>query len=103
VAGVSAHDSALMAQAAQQVNSAVEEIRALQSQLASAHDSMMGGWQGAAASTFTSAFTAFNTDFNKVINALNNLGEKLQQSGANYATIEAANKSGASKILGALS
>jgi len=103
VAGVSAHDSALMAQAAQQVDSAVNEIRGLQNQLASSHDSLMSGWQGAAASTFTSAFTSFNTDFNKVIQALDNLGLKLRQSGANYATIEESNKASANKIISALS
>jgi WXG100 family type VII secretion target len=103
VAGLSAHDSAMMAQAARQVDAAVAAIRGLQSQLASSHDTMMAGWQGTAASTFTSAFTAFNSDFNKVLVALNNLGEKLQQSGANYTTIEEANKASASKILNALS
>jgi WXG100 family type VII secretion target len=103
VAGVSTHDAQAMAVAANQVSSAVSEIRGLQSQLAAAHDSMMGGWKGPAASTFTSAFTEFNADFQKVIVALDNLGQKLQQSGRNYTTIEEANKSGASKILGALS
>jgi WXG100 family type VII secretion target len=103
VAGVSAHDSAMMAQAATQVDSAVSAIRGLQSQLASAHDSLTGSWQGPAAQTFTSAFTAFNSDFNKVIVALDNLGQKLKQSGANYTTIEDANKASGSKILNALS
>jgi WXG100 family type VII secretion target len=103
VAGVSTHDAQLMAVAANQVSSAVSEIRGLQSQLASAHDSMMGGWKGPAASTFTSAFADFNADFQKVITALDNLGLKLQQSGRNYTTVEEANKSSASKIIGALS
>jgi WXG100 family type VII secretion target len=102
VAGVSAHDSQLMAQAAAQVSSAVGEIQGLQSNLNGAHDSMMAGWQGPAASTFTSAFTEFNTDFGKVIQALNNLGEKLRASGVNYSTIEDANRSSASKIISAL-
>jgi WXG100 family type VII secretion target len=100
--GVSAHDAQLMAQAATQVSSAVSEIQGLQSNLASAHDSMMGGWKGPAASTFTGAFAEFNTDFTKVINALNNLGEKLRQSGVNYATTEQANQSSANKIVSAL-
>jgi WXG100 family type VII secretion target len=102
VAGVSAHDAQLMAQAATQVDSAVSEIRSLQSQLASAHETMQGGWKGAASSTFTSAFNEFNVDFNKVIVALDNLGAKLRQSGTNYTTIENANQSSANKILGAL-
>jgi WXG100 family type VII secretion target len=102
VAGVSAHDAALMAQAAQQVESAVGAIRGQQAQLASAHDSMMTGWKGTAASTFTSAYNEFNVDFNKVITALDNLGQKLRQSGANYTTIEEANRQSASKIISSL-
>jgi WXG100 family type VII secretion target len=102
VAGVSAHDAQLMARAATQVDSAVQQIRGLQSNLAGAHESMMSGWRGAAASTFTNAYTEFNADFNKVIVALNNLGEKLQQSGVNYTTIETANQSSANKIVSAL-
>jgi WXG100 family type VII secretion target len=102
VAGVSAHNAQLMGQAASQVESAVGEIRAQQSQLASAHETMMGGWQGPAASTFTSAFTQFNADYTKVITALENLGEKLRQSGVNYTTIEDANQGSANKIVRAL-
>ena len=99
---LSAHDAQLMAQAATQVDSAVGQIRGLQSNLAGAHESMMGGWKGAAASTFTNAYTEFNADFNKVIVALNNLGEKLKQSGVNYTTVETANQGSANKIIGAL-
>ena len=103
MAAVSAHDAHLMAQAANQVSSAVDQVRSLQSNLASSHDSMMGGWSGPAASTFTNAFTVFNGDFSKVIAALQNLGEKLQQAGVNYTTIEQANQSSANKITSALS
>jgi ESAT-6 family protein len=102
VAGVSAHDSQLMARAATQVDSAVSQIKGLQSNLAGAHESMMGGWRGAAASTFNNAYNEFNVDFNKVIQALDNLGAKLRQSGANYSTIETANQSSANKIVSAL-
>ena len=102
MAAVSQHDAALMAQAASQVESAVGTIRGLQSNLASAHESMMGGWQGAAAQTFTGAFNQFNVDFQKVIQALDYLGEKLQQSGKNYTTVENANQSSANKISAAL-
>jgi WXG100 family type VII secretion target len=91
-----------MAQAAAQVEAAVGQIRGLQNNLAGAHESMMTGWRGAAATTFTNAFTEFNADFNKVIAALDNLGEKLRASGVNYATIETANQGSANKILGAL-
>ena len=102
MAGVSAHDSQLMAQAATQVSTAVGEVQGLQSRLAAAHDSTQSGWQGAAASAFTNAYLEFNTDFTKVINALNNLGDKLRASGANYATVEQANTSSANKIISSL-
>jgi WXG100 family type VII secretion target len=91
-----------MAQAATQVDSAVGTIRGLQSNLASSHESMMGGWKGASASAFTTAYNQFNVDFNKVITALDNLGAKLRQSGVNYTTIETANQSSANKISAAL-
>jgi len=98
VAGVSAHDSQLMAQAATQVSTAVGEVQGLQSRLAAAHDSMSAGWQGQASTAFSNAYLEFNTDFTKVIAALNNLGDKLRASGANYATVEQANTSSANKI-----
>jgi WXG100 family type VII secretion target len=102
VAGLSQHDMQLMAQAATQVSTAVGEVRALQGRLNATHDSTMGGWKGPAASTFTSAFMEFNADFTKVIQALDNLGEKLRVSGVNYGTVEQANTSSASKIISAL-
>jgi WXG100 family type VII secretion target len=102
VAGVSAHDSQLMAQAATQVSTAVSEIQGIQGRLAAAHDSTTGGWQGQAATAFTGAFMEFNADFTKVIQALNNLGDKLRVSGTNYATVEQANTSSANKIIHAL-
>jgi WXG100 family type VII secretion target len=102
VAGLTAHDSQLMAQAATQVSTAVGEIQGLQGRLAAAHDSTTGGWKGQAANAFTSAFVEFNADFTKVINALNNLGEKLRASGVNYATVEQANVSSANKIISSL-
>jgi WXG100 family type VII secretion target len=102
VAGLTVHDSQLMAQAATQVSTTVGEVQGLQNRLAAAHDSTMGGWQGTAASTFTNAYTEFNADFTKVITALNYLGEKLRTAGANYATVEEANTSSANKVIQAL-
>jgi WXG100 family type VII secretion target len=102
VAGVSAHDSQLMAQAATQVSTTVGDVQGLQSQLAAAHDNLGGGWKGQASMAFTNAYTEFNADFTKVINALNYLGEKLRAAGANYATVEEANTSSANKVMQAL-
>ena len=102
MAGVASHDAQLMAQAASRVDTAVSEIKALQSRLAASHESLMGGWRGPAANTFTAAYGEFNVDFTKVLTALNNLGQKLRQSGVNYTTIEDANQSSANKIISAL-
>jgi WXG100 family type VII secretion target len=102
VAGLTAHDSQLMAQAATQVSAAVGQIRALQGRLDATHETAVGGWKGTAATTFTSAFTEFNADFSKVIAALDNLGEKLRVSGTNYATVEQTNTSSANKVISAL-
>jgi WXG100 family type VII secretion target len=100
--GESAFDRSLMARAATQVGSAVGEIQGAQGRLNAAHDSTMGGWQGSAASAFTQAFAEFNTDFTKVIQALNNLGDKLRASGVNYNTVEDANTTSSNKIISAL-
>ncbi len=102
MAGVASHDAQQMATAASQVEAAVGEIKGLQSNLAAAHENLQSGWVGTASSTFTNAFTEFNTDFTKVLNALNNLGEKLRASGQNYATVESANQSSANKIISSL-
>ena len=98
MAGVSQHDMQSMAQAANQVSTAVGEVQALQGRLNATHDSTMGGWKGPAAQTFTAAFMEFNADFTKVIRALDNLGEKLRASGVNYSTVEQSNTSSANKI-----
>jgi WXG100 family type VII secretion target len=102
VAGLTAHDSQLMAQAATQVSTAVSEVQGIQARLAAAHDSTTGGWQGQASMAFTNAYMEFNADFTRVIAALNNLGDKLRASGINYATVEQANTSSANKIIRAL-
>jgi WXG100 family type VII secretion target len=102
VAGESAFDRQLMAQAATQVGTAVGEIQGQQSRLAGSHDTMMGGWMGQAATAFTNAYLEFNTDFTKVINALNNLGDKLRAAGVNYNATEEANQASANKIAGIL-
>jgi WXG100 family type VII secretion target len=102
VAGESAFDRALMAQAATQVSTAVGDIQGIQSRLAGAHDSTVSGWQGPAATAFSNAYAEFNADFAKVIQALNNLGDKLRASGVNYNATEEANQSSANKVITAL-
>jgi WXG100 family type VII secretion target len=92
-----------MATAAQQTQGAVDSIRGIQNTMNGQHESLMGGWKGQAATAFTGAFTQFNGDFTKVLQALQNLQEKLHASQLNYSATEAANTQAASKITQALS
>jgi len=91
-----------MATAAGQVENTVAEVRSLQSTLNGYHDSLIGGWQGEAATAFTNAFTHFNSDFTIVINALQAIHDGLVGTHKNYTTTETANTAASSKITGAL-
>ncbi len=87
---------------AQQVESALGEIRAQQTRLVSIHDTLSGSWKGEASTAFTNAFTQFESDFNIVINALNGIHERLVGSHSNYSTVESANTQSANKLAGLL-
>jgi WXG100 family type VII secretion target len=93
---------AAMVTAAQQVESALGEIRSQQARLVSTHDTLQGGWKGEASAAFTNAFTEFNNDFGIVINALNGIHERLIGSHKNYNTVESANTDSANKLAGLL-
>src|ERR1700684_4275711 len=67
MAAESAFNRSAMAQAAVQVEDAVGQIRGQQSQLAGQHGDLMAGWQGEAATAFTSAYESFNSDFSQVL------------------------------------
>lgn len=88
MAGETAVNRTQMGTAAVQVEDAVSRIRGLQSQLDAYHGSLVGGWQGDAASAFTSAFEAFNADFTKVLNALQGIHDKLVGTRSTYQTTE---------------
>lgn len=103
MAGESAFDRAQMATAANQTEQAVDSIRSTQSSMNAQHEALQGGWKGEAATAFSSAFTQFNGDFTKVLQALQNLQEKLSASQKNYTATETANTQAASKITQALS
>jgi WXG100 family type VII secretion target len=102
MAGQVTVDRAAMVTAAQQVESALGEIRAQQARLVSNHDTLQGGWQGEASTAFTNAFNEFNNDFGIVINALNGIHERLIGSHSNYNTVESANTTSANKLAGLL-
>ena len=100
MAGESAVDRAAMAQAAVQVEDALGQIRSQQSTLAGYHSTLMGGWVGDAANAFTNAYTAFNEDFSKVINALNGIHENLIGTRARYEANEQAQTAVANRVAG---
>lgn len=102
MAGQVTVDRAAMVTAAQQVESALGEIRAQQARLVGTHDTLQGGWQGEASTAFTNAFNEFNNDFGIVINALNGIHERLVGSHGNYNTVESANTTSANKLAGLL-
>ena len=103
MAGESAFDRSLMATAANQTEQAVDSIRSIQSSMNAQHEALQGGWKGEASTAFSSAFAQFNGDFTKVLQALQNLQEKLSASQKNYTATETANTQAASKITQALS
>jgi WXG100 family type VII secretion target len=100
MAAESAVNRSAMATAAQQVEDAVSQIRGLQSQLAGYHGDMMGGWQGQAASAFTSAYEAFNSDFTQVINALQEFYPKLTTTRSRYEANEETLTSTSNRVAG---
>jgi WXG100 family type VII secretion target len=98
----SAVDRAAMAQAAVQVEDAVSQIRGQQSQLAGYHADLMGGWQGRAATAFTSAYEAFNADFSQVLSALQGIQEKLVTTRGRYQANEDTQTAAATRVMGLL-
>lgn len=102
MAGEVTVNRAAMVTAAQQVESALGEIRAQQARLNTIHDTLAGSWKGQASSAFTNAYMQFSSDFTIVINALNGIHERLVGSHANYSTTEAANTQTMNKVAAAL-
>jgi ESAT-6 family protein len=98
VAGETAVNRAQMATAATQVEDAVGQIRGQQSQLNGYHSELKGGWVGDASNAFTSAYESFSADFTKVINALENMHEKLVGTRSRYEATEQANTQNVSRI-----
>jgi WXG100 family type VII secretion target len=91
-----------MSTAATQVEAALSEIRAQQSQLANYNSELIGSWKGEAATAFANAYSQFNDDFTVVISALNGILERLGVSHQNYNAVETANQESASRISQAL-
>jgi predicted translin family RNA/ssDNA-binding protein len=81
VAAESAVSKAQMAAAASQIETAVEQIRSLQMQMNGYHADTMCGWLDNALSPFTVAYESFSADFINVLNALDEMHEKLANAG----------------------
>ena len=99
-AGESAVNRASMAQAAQQVESAVGVISGLQANMNGYTSQLGGGWQGNAAVAFTRTYEMFSADFAKVLNALQVIHEKLVSTRNTYQATEDANTARVNQVAG---
>ena len=100
--GETAVNRAQMATAATQVEDAVSKIHALQSQMNGYHAQLMSGWSGNAATAFTNTFEHFSADFTKIVNALENIHEKLVGTRSRYEATEESTTSAVGKVSGLL-
>jgi WXG100 family type VII secretion target len=99
-AGETAVNRAAMAQAAQQVESAVTVIRGYQSTMNGYTSQLQGGWQGQASSAFMNAYEAFSADFAKVLSALATIQENLVSTHGTYQATEETNTSAVNRVAG---
>jgi WXG100 family type VII secretion target len=98
MAGETAVNRAAMTTAYNNLQTAVDEVRGLQSRLAGYQSSLQGGWVGMASSAFTTAYTAFNEDFSKVIQAMQYMQDKLVVTEKRYAANEATQTEAANRV-----
>jgi WXG100 family type VII secretion target len=91
-----------MATAASQVEQAVSVIQGLQSSMNGYAGQLQGGWQGQAASAFSSTYETFTADFAKVLNALQSIQEKLVSTHGTYQATEETNTSQVTRVAGLL-
>ena len=91
-----------MAQAANQVESAVSVIRGLQSNMNGYNAALQGGWTGQAATAFGNTYEAFSADFAKVLNALQTIQEKLVSTQQTYTVTEDTTTGQVNRVAGLL-
>lgn len=77
-----------MAQAAQRVESAAQDLRKVQGDLGQEQAQLSGRWIGEAGSAFTKVYNEFNGELTKVLEVLDTLHEKLVQTKINYEASE---------------
>ena len=100
--GESAVDRAAMATAASQVEQAVSVIQGLQSSMNGYVSQLQTGWQGQAASAYSSTYESFTADFAQVRSALQSIQEKLVSTHGTYQSTEEANTSKVTRVAGLL-
>ncbi|MFC9973763.1 WXG100 family type VII secretion target [Spirillospora sp. NPDC050679] len=95
-------DRAEMAQAAQRVESAAQDLRKIQGDLGQEQSQLQGRWIGEAGSAFTKVYNEFNGELSKVLEVLNGLHEKLVQTKINYEASEQQQTESVNRIAGLL-
>jgi WXG100 family type VII secretion target len=91
-----------MTTAYNELQSAVDDVKALQTRLSGYQSDLSSGWVGEASSAFAGAYTAFNADFTKVVQAMQVMQEKLVATEKRYAVNEAEQTASASRVQGLL-
>jgi WXG100 family type VII secretion target len=87
-----------MTTAYNELQSAVDDVKALQSRLSGYQADLQGAWTGDASSAFASAYTAFNADFTKVVQAMQVMQEKLVATEKRYSANEAEQTASATRV-----
>ncbi|MFI0481880.1 WXG100 family type VII secretion target [Actinomadura sp. 9N215] len=95
-------DRAEMAQAAQRVEEAAQDLRKIQGDLGQEQAQLQGRWIGEAGSAFTKVFNEFNGELSKVLEVLNQLHEKLVQVKINYEGSEQQQTEAVNRVAGLL-
>jgi early secretory antigenic target protein ESAT-6 len=84
MAGPFSVDHATLGKAATDVQTTRSEVDGELKKLRSVVSELSGAWVGVAASGFQSVMTRFDTDANSLLNALEDIGNLLQKSGAQH-------------------
>lgn len=95
-------DRAEMAQAAQRVEQAAQDLRKIQGDLGQEQAQLSGRWIGEAGSAFTRVYNEFNGELGKVLDVLNQLHEKLVQVKINYEGSEQQQQEAVNRVAGLL-
>lgn len=77
-----------MAQAAQRVESAAQDLRKIQGDLGNEQMQLQSRWKGEASGAFTKVYNEFNGELGNVLKVLDNLHEKLVNVRINYEASE---------------